>query len=430
MRDLMGGVLLAAFVCLAYLQSTSIVPPQVNDDRVKQLAAATLTDTKSQAGDWPIWRGLARDGIARDDIRADWPAGGPAKLWEKPTGEGYSSIAVADGRVFAFFQAGDDETLVAYDRHTGQEQWRFGFPAYYRNPYGNGPRSTPTVDEDRVYTVGGIGMLHCIDAKTGDKRWSKDLLKEFKAPTPQWGISFSPLVDGERLIVCPGGADGSIVALDKRTGAALWNSPIRDGGGYSSPLLAELGGQTQLVAFTAAGLVGLDRQDGTLLWRFEWTTSFDCNVTTPVVTGDYIFISSGYNRGCALVHIQKTSGGWSAERVYENKRLCSHFASCVRFGDTIFGFHESTFVAMNFRDGQILWRQRGFGKGEVVGVGGRLLILGEGGDCALAEASPQEYQEISRFNFSNERCWTVPVVAHGLLYLRDQKTLACFDVRK
>jgi outer membrane protein assembly factor BamB len=429
MRDMLGGLLITAFVVFAYLQATSIERTQVNEAGLKKLAQETLSDAKPQPGDWPTWRGPARDGIARETIRTDWPEGGPKKLWEQPTGEGYSSVAVAKGVVYAFFQVGENETLVAFDSLTGDERWRFGYQARYKNSYGNGPRSTPTVDGDRVYTVGGTGMLHCVDAKSGQKQWSKNLLEEFSAPAPQWGISFSPLIDGNRLIIHPGGAAGSVVALDKRTGAVLWNSPIRDEGGYSSPLLAELGGQTQLVVFTAAGVVGLDRNDGKFLWRFPWETAWKCNVTTPIVAGDYVFISSGYERGCALIHVKKTDGGWTAERVYENKRLCTHFASCVRFGDTLYGFHESTLVAMNLRDGSIHWRQRGFGKGSVLGVGKRLLVLGEGGSCAVAEATPEKYSEVARFEFSNERCWSVPVVAHGLLYLRDQRTLACYDVK-
>ena len=175
--------------------------------------------------------------------------------------------------------------------------------------------------------------------------------------------------------------------------------------------------------------MGLNRDDGKLLWRFPWKTSWDCNIATPIVTGDYVFITSGYGRGCALVKIAKSAEGWSAERVFENEKLCSHFASCVRFGDTVYGFHESTLVAMNLRSGKILWRERGFGKGSVLGVGNRLLVLGENGACVLAEVAPK-FKELARFSFADERCWSVPVVAHGLLYLRDQKTLACFDVKK
>ncbi len=428
MRDIFGIILILAFGGLAILQAITRERVETDDAGVAILAAKTLVEVKAPSGDWPTWRGLARDGIVPEDIRGDWPDGGPVKLWEQPTGEGYSAVVVANAMVFAFFQAGGDETLVAYDRLTGKEHWRFGYPTYYQNNYGNGPRSSPTVDGDRVYTVGAQGMLHCIDSQSGQKRWAKDLLAEFQAPTPKWGISFSPLIDGDRLIVNPGGAAGSIVALDKRTGEVLWKSQS-DGGGYSSPLVAELAGQSQLVAFTAAGLVGLDRDNGRLLWRFPWVTSWDCNVAMPIIAGDYAFITSGYDRGCALIHIQKSEQGWSAERVYENTKLCSHFASCVRFGDTIYGFNESTLVALNLRDGKIPWRQRKFGKGSILGVGGRLLVLGESGVCALADVSPHGYREIARFTFSDERCWTVPVVAHGLLYLRDQKTLACFDVR-
>lgn len=429
MRDTLGIFLLLAFCLLTGLQALSRERHQVNEPVLTQLASESIAEKKAQPGDWPTWRGVQRDGIAPEPIAAPWPEDGPPKVWEQPTGEGYSSVAVADGRVITFFQDGPNETLAAFDRATGSPLWRFEAADYYQNTYGNGPRSTPTVDGDRVYAVSGKGKLYCVDAKSGAKVWTKDLAGEFKAPVPQWGISFSPLIDGDRLIVSPGGTEGSVVALDKKTGDVIWRS-LSDEGGYSSPLIAEFGGRRQLVAFTASGLVGLDPADGKLLWRFPWQTAWKCNVTTPIVAGDYVFITSGYQRGCALVHIQKTPDGWSAERVYENTRMCSHFASPVRFGETIYGFNESTLVAMKWRTGEILWKARGFGKGSVLGVGDKLLILGESGVCALAEASPERYKEISRFEFSQERCWSVPVVAHGLLYLRDQKVLACFDVRR
>jgi len=428
MRDLCGGVLILAFIGLAVVQATSRERMTVDDARLKAFAATKTVASPVQPGDWPAWRGPLRDGIAAESISESWPEAGPAKLWEQPTGEGYASVAVADGSVYAFFQSGSEETLVAYDRRTGREFWRYSYPALYTNSYGNGPRSTPTVDGERVTIVGGTGLLHCVNAKTGQKLWSRDLLAEFDAAAPKWGISFSPLIDGARLIVHPGGRKGSVVALDKRSGAVLWTS-LSEGGGYSSPILADLAGEKQIVAFTAAGLVGLNRDDGKLLWRFPWKTSWDCNIATPIVTGDYVFITSGYDRGCALVKIAKSADAWSAERVFENTKLCSHFASCVRFGDTVYGFNESTLVAMDLRSGKILWRERGFGKGSVLGVGNRLLVLGENGACVLAEIAPK-FKELARFSFSDERCWSVPVAAHGLLYLRDQKTLACFDVTK
>lgn len=429
MRDTLGGLLLATFAVMALLIVMAKERPIASDTGLSTLAKNSIVGPRAPApvkGDWPQWRGPLRDGIAAESIPA-WPEGGPRKLWETPVGEGYASVAVANGVVYSFFQVKGTETLVAYDAETGAEKWRSGCEVRYNNPYGDGPRATPTVDGDRVYTVGATGILHCVDVQSGEKRWSKDLLADYKAPTPKWGIAFSPLVDGNNLILHPGGELGSVVALDKRTGSVVWTA-LSDGGGYSSPLIVTLAGTRQIVVFTAGGLVGLDPAKGTPLWSFPWTTPWDCNIATPVVAGDYIFITSGYDRGCALVHIENTGGKWSAERVYEHKKLCSHFASCVLFGETLYGFHESTLVALKLRTGEILWKKRGFGKGSVLGAGESLIIMGESGVCALADASPDAYRERARFEFSNERCWSAPVLAHGRLYLRDQKTLACFDV--
>lgn len=420
MRARLGVLLLLVFLAFAVLQATS------RDDvagRVDRLDAVAV-QPPDQPGDWPQWRGPLRDGIARESIRP-WPADGPVKLWEQPVGEGYSSVAAAGDSVYAFFQSGPNETLAAFDRETGAPRWRFEYPARYENNYGDGPRATPTVDGDRVYIVGGTGLLHAVDRRSGAKIWGRDLLKDFEAPTPKWGISFSPLVDGDRLIVHPGGKLGSVAALDKATGETIWAS-LTDGGGYSSPIVADLGGESQIVAFTAGGLVGLERDTGKPRWSFPWRTPWDCNIATPVIAGDHVFITSGYDRGCALVRVAPAG---EPEKIYENRKLCSHFASCVRFGDVVYGFNESTLVALDLKSGTIHWRQRGFGKGSLLGVGDQLLVLGENGECVLADVSAAGFQEKARFHFSDERCWSVPVVSKGRLYLRDQKTLACYDVK-
>ncbi len=386
--------------------------------------------SKGRPGDWPQWRGPNRDGLSWETgLRATWPADGPPLLWSKPVGTGYSCVAIAGGRAFTLMQEGSDEAAVCWNAETGQELWRFHYAALYRNSYGDGPRSTPTVDGERVYTVGGTGVLHCLKTNpastTGEKIWRHDLLTEFNADNLQWGVSFSPLVDGGLVYTNPGGPNGnSIAAFDKLTGALKWKA-LDDQAGYSSPVAATIRGRRQVVFFTAAGLAGLTANDGQLLWRFPWETSYGANVATPIVVRDHIFVSSGYNRGCAVVR----ADGALASRVYENKNMRNHFSSCVLYKDHLYGFNEKLLTCLEFRTGKVKWRQDGFDKGSLLIADGQLIILGEYGKLALAQASPQGYRETASFQVSQDKCWTVPTLANGRLYVRDENAVMCFDLK-
>ena len=390
----------------------------------------TLTD------DWPQWRGPDRDGVsAETDLLTTWPDDGPRKLWEQSAGAGYSSLAIAGVRVFTLMQDGDAEAVVCWDADTGKELWRFRYPARYQNAYGDGPRSTPTVAGNLVYTVGGTGILHCLkthpESADGEVVWRKDLLAEFGAENLKWGVSFSPLVEGDLVYTNPGGLNGnSLAAFDKLTGELRWKN-LDDPAGYSSPIAATIAVIPQIIFFTGAGLVGVAPGDGKLLWRFPWETSYGCNIATPIAFRDYVFISSGYNRGCAVVHIEKQRDATlEARRVYENKRMCNHFPSSVYHKGFLYGFNESFLTCMEFKTGAVPWRQRDFGKGSLLIAGDRLIILGENGKLALAEANPVAYREIASFQLPERKYWTVPALAHGRLYVRDESKVVCLDLSK
>jgi outer membrane protein assembly factor BamB len=406
-----------------------------DDDRLKALQGKSLEQVEVKIVDWPQWRGPARTGIsAETGFLRQWPAQGPPVLWEQPAGTGYSAPVVADNRLYLIMQDGDHEAVICRDAGSGKELWRFRYPARYNNSYGNGPRSTASVDGPFLYTVGGTGILHCLKTHpataTGEMVWRKDLLEDFSAPNLRWGVSFSPLVDGDRVYTNPGGPGGnSLAAFDKATGRLLWKS-LDDPAGYSSPVAVTLAGKRQIVFFTGAGLVGVVPEDGSLLWRFPWETNFGCNIATPIAAGDYVFISSGYGRGCAVVQIEGDGAGFQARRVYENTRMCTHFSSCVLFKDHLFGFDESKLVCMEFRTGTVKWRKLGFGKGSLLIADGLLIILGDNGKLALAEASPEDYREQAAFQGPRRKCWTMPVLAQGRLYVRDQERIICYDLRK
>ncbi|HZT82064.1 MAG TPA: PQQ-binding-like beta-propeller repeat protein [Gemmataceae bacterium] len=442
---LVGLVLLFGFLTTLHLYSRTRFTPDA--DLLAELQGANfLEDTAPPAlpGPWPQWRGPRRDGVSPETVRATaWPEDGPPVLWEKTRqkgeiGDGYSSLAVAGGRVCTLTQLDDEEAVVCWQADTGKELWRRRYAANYRNDYGDGPRSTPAVDGDRVYTVGGTGMFHCLDAETGAVKWSHDLLTEFNASNLRWGVSFSPLIEGDLVLTNPGGPNGkSVVAFDKHTGKVAW-SALDDPAGYSSPVAIGEGDTRQVVFFTGKRLVGLSPRDGKLLWDFPWETSHEVNAATPVavrakVGGQevhYLFISSGYGKGCALVKVWPAAkDSWQARRVYEGNQMLNHFSSCVRWKDQVYGFSDpGVLTCLDLRTGKVLWTEKGFKKGSLLAADGYLILLGENGKLALAEATPEGYREKALCSPMGRKCWVMPVLANGRLYLRDEDKVVCLDL--
>jgi outer membrane protein assembly factor BamB len=436
-EGIVAAVLLSAFAVFSILQIFSKEQVQEDTQRLKEISVKKFEQSGIATDDWPQWRGPQRDGASFADIRTSWPEQGPPKLWEKPIGKGFASIVSAQGKAIAFYLGEDgNETVACLDAANGTALWKLSYPANFRNNYGDGPRGTPSIDGDLVYTVGATGVCHCLKfepaSKEGEVVWKKDLLSEFGAENLQWGVSASPLVLGDVLILTPGGPNGnSVVGLNKRTGEVIWKT-LDDPAGYSSPIATTIAGETQVVCMTGIAVVGLDPVAGKELWRYPWPTDFKVNAATPIVADNYVFITSGYNQGCALLKIEKNAEKWDAALVYRHKKFNSHFSSPVRVMDHLYGFHDSTFVCMDFRTGKIEWRKGGsdgFGKGSVLAIRNRLGILSDRGEFVLIEANPNEYQEVARFPFSDERCWTMPTIASNRMFLRDEKKLACFDMK-
>jgi outer membrane protein assembly factor BamB len=413
-----------------------------DSERLAELQESHLVEALERdglPGDWPQWRGPRRDGVSLETgLNFSWPDDGPRQLWEAPAGEGYSCLAVAAGRAYTILQEGENEAIMCWNAETGKEEWRFPYPAHFSNMWGSGPRSTPMIDGDRVYTVGATGLFHCLNAATGKKLWDHDLLKEFGATNLGWGVSFSPLIEGNLVLTIPGGRDGkSIVAFDKISGSVAWHSGDEPPS-YSSPIAVTAAGQRQVIFFAGSGLLGIDPADGKQLWHYPWKNGTDVNAATPIVfraqigdnVNDYAFASCGYGTGCCLVKLTPTGDGILPQRVYESTRMRNHFSTCVRLGEQLYGFDDEFLVCMDLLTGTVRWKQRGFKKGSLTVADGRLIILGEYGRLAVAEATPEAYREINSFQFSDQKCWTVPVVANGRLYLRDEQRIVCYDLRR
>ncbi|MCA1631144.1 MAG: PQQ-like beta-propeller repeat protein, partial [Acidobacteria bacterium] len=320
----------------------------------------------------------------------------------------------------------------AFDAATGKEVWSTPHGTAYRDSRGDGPRGTPTVDGDRLYALGGSGDLSALEAKTGKVVWTMNVLKKFGGENIGWGISESPLVVGEKLLVNAGGPDASVVALNKRDGALIWKSQS-DAPGYSSAITVEVGGKQQVVFFTSRRAIGLGLSDGKLLWEYDRPSNRTANVATPVARGNRVFISSDYGTGAGLVEIKADARGATvAQEIYFTKEMRNHHSSSILVGDHLYGFSSGILTAMRFDTGEVAWRDRSVGKGSLVYADGMLYAFSENGVVGLVEATPAGYSEKGRFRIQQGSLptWTHPVIAGGRLYLRDQDTIYAYDVRQ
>jgi outer membrane protein assembly factor BamB len=340
------------------------------------------------------------------------------------------------------------EAVVCLDAKTGKQLWRFQYPSPLGRSlgdFGSAPRSTPAVDGNFVYAVGATGIFHCLRADTGEKVWRHDLLEQFHEPTKRglgnvlgryYGVSFSPLVEENIVYTTPGGPNGnSLAAFDKHNGKLVWKA-LDDPAGHSSPIAVTIAGVRQVIFLTNAALVSLSPKEGRLNWRYPWIPGDGngFNIATPIAFGDYIFISTGFDKGCALLEITAEADHLQASRVYEHNRMRNHVATSVRLGDYLYGFDKTDLVCMAVRTGSIVWREKGyraFGEqASLLLADGNLIIMGEHGTLYLASATPAGYQQKSSFQVSrSKKCWTVPALAGGKLYVRDDSQIVCLDLR-
>jgi outer membrane protein assembly factor BamB len=396
------------------------------------VAAACLVLAGGAAGaaDWAQFRGPARDGVSGETgLAASWPEGGPRQVFRVPLGGGYSGISVAGGRLFTLFSRGEDEFAACLDAADGREIWRVRIDATWKDDIGPGPRSTPTVEGPTAFALSGRGKLFALAAADGRLQWQHDLVAEYGAAPPRWGVSTSPLIEGRLLLVDVGGRKGaSIVAFDKASGAEVWRSQT-DKAGYSAPIAITAGGLRQVVAFTGTRLRALAPADGALLWDLPWETSYDVNAATPVfIAPDRLFVSSAYNVGGALLRLDVAEGRVKASEVWRNTELKSKFHSAVLAGGQLYGFDEGTFKCLDPKTGETRWRQRGLGHGSLIVADGHLLALGDAGTLVLVQATPEAYRERARAQPFSGRTWTAPALSGGRLYLRDEKELVALEV--
>ena len=384
----------------------------------------------ANAVDWPQWRGVNRDGVSTEKISpSGWGKDGPKQLWKKQVGTGVSSVAVRGGHLYTMGNIGNMDVVYCLDAATGAEIWKHTYPqALDSRQFEGGPGGTPTVDGDRVYTLSHEGDLFCLSAPSGKVVWSKNLQKDFGGRRQRWGYAGSPLIDGNLVILDAGGEGASTVALDKTTGALKWKSGD-DVAGYSSPVAFDLAGTRCVAVFKADALVGLNAANGRELWRYPWKTAYGVNAPTPIVSGDKIFITTGYGTGCALLQVR---AGEPTE-MWRNRNLRSQLGSPVLVQGYIYGIDGNVgggeLRCLDLASGEIKWKEN-IGGGALIAAGGHLLALNERGELIVAEASPTGYREVSRAQVLGGHCWVAPAVADGKIYCKNnQGSLVCLDGR-
>lgn len=398
-------------------------------------AGAGFTD-RALGGDWPQWRGPDRADVSRETgLLKAWPEGGPKRVWMyKEAGKGYSGFAVVADEVYTMGTRADQEVVIKLDAKSGKELWTAPVAAVLENQWGDGPRSTPSVDGGMVYALGGRGDLVCLSAKDGKEVWRKSMTS-LGGKVPGWGYTESVLVDGPRVIATPGGGEGTLAALDKKTGAVLWRTKEwTDGAQYPSPIAVTHQGRRQYVQLTMQTVAGVDAEDGKVLWKSAFPGRVAV-IPTPIFTEGQVYVSAGYGVGCQSVTV---GAGNAVTPLYDNKVMKNHHGGVILFEGHLYGHSDgSGWVCQDLKTGAEVWSSKALGKGAVACADGMLYCVDESnGTVVLAEASTKGWTEHGRFKIDPQttirardgRIWTHPVISNGRLFLRDQDLIYCHDI--
>jgi hypothetical protein len=419
--------------------------------RLTAIAVGLFAVGLAPAADWPQWRGVHRDDHSPETgLLKSFPPGGPRLVWTfEQAGIGYSGYSVVGGRLYSIGDEGREEFVFAVDTTNGKELWRRSIGKSYSNGYGGGPRCTPTVDGDALYVLGANGDLACLAAADGKVRWATNLSKEYKGQMMSgWGYSESPLVDGDQVVCTPGGSEGTVAAFDKATGKFRWRSTdLEAKAAYSSIVVSEGGGVRHYVQLTAEGPAGISPKDGKVLWHEKVTDWSTAVIPTPVVDGDYVYVTSSYGAGCGLVKLTGDgSGGIKSQVVFTDRKLDNHHGGVVLVDGHLYyssgnanGKKTAPFVCQEFKTGKVTWKKANtLEPSGITYADGHLYCYGQTtGTVVCVTASPTGFEETGRFTIPKQTTrrsrqggiWTHPVIADGKIYLRDQELLYCFDLR-
>lgn len=407
-----------------------------------------LSITAVNAQDWPQWRGPDRDAKSPETgLKLDWTENTPPKVWEfREAGAGYSSPSIVDGVIYCQGAADSLDFAFALDAETGKLKWKQVLGDVFVMDRGDGPRGSVTVDGDKIYLIRGGGQIHCLSAADGKMIWQKDFRKDLGGEFMSqwdWGYSESPLVDGDLVICTPGGSQGTMAALNKNTGEVVWRSTgWTDPGGYPSPIVAEIDGVKQYIQMAKDGVAGISAEDGKVLWNTNVAGNRVAVIPTPVYHNNMVYVTSGYNAGCACLKLTNENGTFRVDTLYQNRNMSNHHGGVVLHEGHIYGYSDAPgWVCQNLVTGERVWQYRdreGPGKGAILYADGHFLLLEEKtGSLTSIKASPEgfeafgtmEFPERSKVPSMDKMVWTHPVIADGKLYLRDHDLLFCFDLK-
>ncbi len=379
-----------------------------------------------EAKDWPHYRGPDSNGISTESgWSVSWPASGPKLLWKANVGIGFSSVSVAESRAYTLGNRDDQDTIYCFDAATGQPIWKHSYASKLEAKYyEGGPSATPTVEDGRVYTLSKAGVINCLQAADGKVIWSANLADDLKVKVPTWGFSSSPVIGGNAIYLNVGTRG---TALEKASGKVIWTTG-EQASGYSSLVPFEMGGKRGLALLTAQSLAATDSSTGAELWSYPWKTSYDVNAADPILSGNRVFISSGYNHGAALVEIVNDQ----PKLLWANKNMRNQNNSSVLLGESLYGFDgdsNSELKCLDFNSGQVRWTQKGLGKGALTAADGKLIVLSEKGELIIAAADSSAFKPLARSQILGGKCWTMPVLSNGRIYCRNAAgDVVCVDV--
>lgn len=413
------------------LATSSEADPGTTDEFLPAALAQRAAGTQPY---WPRFHGPNFDNCSPDKgLLRSWPADGPPLRWKVTgIGEGYSSVTLADGRIFTAGNIGD-KTVVTGLNLAGQILWQSENGRAWTESY-PGTRGTPTIDGPRVYHLSPLGQLSCYVAATGKLLWTVNVLERFRSRNITWALAESVLIDGERVICCPGGPEVSVVALDKMSGRTVWQAPSTgDLAGYASPSLGEFAGRRIIFTMNAKAVIGVDADTGELLFRHEHQTAYDVNVQMPIFRDGHVFISTGYGSGAKLLRLVPAGGKLDVELVWHERSFDNHHGGVLYLDGFLYGSnHRGQWMCLRFTTGEIMYRHAGVGKGSLTYADGMLYVLSERGVVGLVEATPYQHRVVSQFRLPPDGTgpsWAHPVVIGGTLYIRHGNVLYAYNVR-
>jgi outer membrane protein assembly factor BamB len=390
-----------------------------------------------RSAEWDVfdYRGAHRDGVSPGPkLARSWSTDPPKLVWRQPVGGGYASFVVAGPLVITIEQRRDSEAIVAYDFDTGRERWIHEYPSLFSERMGgDGPRSTPTVHQGEVYALGATGVLSCLEVDSGKPLWSLDILKQNGAENIDWGMAGSPLIYNGMVLVNPGNQKGTALSRSITTFDLVTGKPVWGGGetraGYASPMLVALAGVPQVLVFDAGGLAGFDAADGRELWRTPWKTDFDVNAAQPIVLDDNaLFITSA--SGAALVKVEQIDGAWNVDEVWKNLRMKCGFSCPIAYNGYVYGIDENILVCLELATGKRIWKDRDgqYGHGQLLRRDDLLIVLGEAGELALVEATPERFRELGRIQAIEGKTWNNPTLVGRRIFVRNHLEMAAYDL--